>query len=321
MMRFVYALAVALTCAWNSPAAQAQDYPTRPVRLVVPAGAGGPTDILGRIIGDYLSQRLGQPVVIENRPGAGTNLGAQAVVNADPDGYTLLVIAHPNAINATLYRNLSFNFLKQIVPIGGVAQVPNLVEVTPSFPVKSVAELITYAKANPGKVNFVSTGHGTSAHLAGELFKSMAGVDIVHVPYRGSAPALADLMAGQVQLMFDSMPASLPHVQAGKLRAIAVTSAKRVGVLPDVPTVSETIPGYEISGWFGIGAPSATPRPIVERLSREIRAALDDPKIKARLASLSATPHPTTPDEYRKFVEAETEKWGKIVKVSGAKVD
>jgi tripartite-type tricarboxylate transporter receptor subunit TctC len=321
MIRLISTITLSLACLLGVHVGHAQDYPNRPIRLIVPAGAGGPTDILARLMGDFLSQRFGQPVVIDNRPGAGTNIGTQAVINAEPDGYTLLVTTHANAINPTLYRNLQFNFLKQMVLIASIAQVPNFVEVTPSLPVKTISELIAHAKANPGKINFASTGHGTSAHLAGELFKSLAKIDIVHVPYRSSGPALTDLMSGQVQLMFDSMPASLPHVKAGKLRALAVTSAQRVDALPDVPTVSETVPGYVISGWFGVGAPAGTPQAIVDRLNREVTAGLENPKIRARLADLSATPHVVTPAEYRKFVEAETEKWGKIVKASGATID
>jgi tripartite-type tricarboxylate transporter receptor subunit TctC len=321
MMKRFGLLAIGLLCLLGPREVAAQDYPNRPLKIVVPAGAGGPNDILARLIGAELATRLGQPVVIENRPGAGTNIGTQAVVNSPADGYTLLAIAHSSAINASLYPKLPFNFLNDIVPVAGIAQVPNVVEVTPSLPVKSVAELIGYAKANAGKINFCSTGSGTSAHLAAELFKSMTGIDIVHVPYRGSAPALTDLISGQVQLMFDSMPASIPHIRAGRLRALAVTSATRSDALPDLPTVAETVPGYDITGWFGIGAPKDTPAAVVARLNREINAALADPKLKARLAELSASAHTIEPTAYRKFIEAETEKWAKIVKSSGATVD
>ena len=301
--------------------ASAQDYPARAIRLVVPFGAGGPTDILARVIGQELTERLGQPVVIENRPGAGGNIGTQAVVNAPPDGYTLLVVAHPNAINVTLYTNLPFNFLNDIAPVSPMVRVTNVMEVTPSFPAKTVAEFIAYAKANPGKVNFCSTGSGTSGHLAAELFKSMTGVDIVHVPYRTSVSALTDLMSGQVQVMFDLIPSSIGHIRAGRLRALAVTSAKPTDVLPGVPSISETVPGFEISAWFGIGAPRNTPAAIVERLNREIAAVVSEPRIKARLAELSAEVMTATPGEFRRFIEAETEKWGKVVRSSGAKVD
>jgi tripartite-type tricarboxylate transporter receptor subunit TctC len=291
------------------------------VRLIVPFGAGGPTDILARVMAEFLSGRLGQPVVVESRPGAGGNIGTQYVINAPPDGYTLLVVAHTNAINASLYRNLPFNFLEGITPISGMVRIPNMMLVTPSLPVKSVPEFLAYAKANPGKVNFASTGIGTSAHLAGELFKSMTGVDMVHVPYRGSGPALADLMAGNVQLFFDLVPASIGHVKAGKLRVLAVTSTRPLEVLPGVPTVAETVPGFEMGGWFGIGAPRGTPQPIVERLNREINAGLQGPKVKARFADYSGIMMPGTAAEFRKFVEQETDRWAKVVEFSGARVD
>jgi tripartite-type tricarboxylate transporter receptor subunit TctC len=316
-------LLLALTLLFTLPLvpASAQDYPSRPVRLIVPFGAGGPTDILARIVGHELGERLGQPVVIENRPGAGGNLGTQAAINSPPDGYTLLVVAHPNAINATLYANLPFNFLNDVAPVAPMVRVTNVMEVTPSFPAHTVAEFIAHAKANPGKVNFVSTGSGTSGHLAAELFKSMTGIDIVHVPYRTSVQALADLMAGQVQVFFDLIPSSLPHIRAGRLRALAVTSAKPTDLLPGVPSISETVPGFEISAWFGIGAPRATPQPIIDRLNRDITAVITEPRVKARLAELSAEVMTGTPAEFRRFMEAETEKWGRVVKLSGAKVD
>ena len=324
-MKRIGLLALGLACLFGMDtamgAASAQDYPNRPLKLIVPFGAGGPTDILARLIGADLSERLGQPVVVETRPGAGGNLGTQAVINSPADGYTLLMVAHTNAINATLYASLPFNFLNDIAPVSGVVQVPNVMQVTPSLPVNTVAEFIDYAKANPGKINFCSTGNGTSAHLGAELFKSMTGLQLVHVPYRGSGPALTDLMSGQVHLMFDPIPASIGHIRAGKLRALAVTSAKRTDVLPGVPTVSETVPGFEISGWFGIGVPKNTPPAIVERLNREINAGLADPKLKARFAEFSAETHPGSAKEFRTFIESETEKWAKVVRLSGAKVD
>jgi tripartite-type tricarboxylate transporter receptor subunit TctC len=321
MIRRQILIALTLILTLQAAPASAQDYPSRPIRLIVPFGAGGPTDILARIIGHELSERLSQPVVIENRPGAGGNLGTQAAINSPPDGYTLLVVAHPNAINATLYTNLPFNFLNDIAPVSPLVRVTNVMEVTPSFPANTVAEFIAYAKANPGKVNFVSTGSGTSGHLAAELFKSMTGVDIVHVPYRTSVSALTDLMAGQVHVFFDLIPASLPHIRAGRLRALAVTSAKPTDLLPGVPSISETVPGFEISAWFGIGAPRGTPQAIIERLNRDITAVITEPRVKARLAELSAEVMTSTPAEFRRFMEAETEKWGRIVKFSGAKVD
>ena len=321
MIRRVFLLALSLFCTLAVAPASAQDYPSRPIRLIVPFGAGGPTDIIARIIGHDLSERLGQAVVIENRPGAGGNIGTQAALNAPPDGYTLLLASHANAINATLYTNLPFNFLNDVAPIARMVRVTNVMEVTPSFPANTVAEFIAYAKANPGKVNFVSTGSGTSAHLAAELFKSMTGVDIVHVPYRTSVQALTDLVSGQVHVFFDLIPASIPHIRAGRLRALAVTSAKPSDLLPGVPSIAETVPGFEISAWMGIGAPRGTPPAIIERINREVTATVSDPKIKARLAELSAEVMTGTPAEFHRFMEAETEKWGKVVKSSGAKVD
>jgi tripartite-type tricarboxylate transporter receptor subunit TctC len=315
------ALSLACLVGLGAGDASAQDYPTRPVRWIVAFAAGGPTDILARIMGQYLSERLGQQFVIDNRPGAGGNIGTQAAVNSPPDGYTILMAAHVHAINATLYQKLPYNFLNDIAPVAGLARVTNVLEVTPSLPVKSVSEFIAYAKANPGKISYASAGNGTSAHLAAELFKVMAGVDLLHVPYRGSGPALTDLMAGQVQVMFDTLPSSIEHIKAGKLRALGVTSAIRSDVLPDVPTIADTVPGYELTAWFGIGAPRDTPPEIVERLNREITAGLADARIKARFAELSAVPMPMTVPEFRKFVVDETEKWAKVVKFSGAKVD
>jgi tripartite-type tricarboxylate transporter receptor subunit TctC len=299
----------------------AQDYPNRPIRLLVGFPPGGPTDIVGRLMAQWLTERLGQPVVIENRPGAGGNIATQAVIGSPPDGTTLIMLSHANAINATLYEKIPFNVLTDIVPVAGFVQVPNVVEVHPSFDVRSVADLIAYLKANPGKVNYASAGNGTSAHLGTELFKAMTGTQIVHVPYRGSGPALTDMLGGQIKLMFDSMPSSIEHVRANKLRALAVTSAKRSAALPDIPTVAETVPDYETVGWFGIGAPKGTPAAIVERLNREVNAGLTTATLANRFIELGATPHVATPAEYAAFVAAETEKWAKAVKFSGAKVD
>jgi tripartite-type tricarboxylate transporter receptor subunit TctC len=299
----------------------AQEYPTRPVRVIVGFPPGGPTDILARLMGQWLSDRLGQPFIIENRPSAGGNIATQAVVNSAPDGATLLLLTHANAINATLYEKLAFNPLTDIVPVAGLAQVPNVVEVHPSLPVKTIAELIAYAKANPGTINYASAGNGTSPHLATELFKAMTGTNMVHVPYRGSGPALIDLLAGQVQLMFDSIPSSLQHIRAGKLRALAVTSAQRSDALPDVPTVADTLPGYEFVGWFGVGAPKGTPAEIVEKLNREINAGLADATMTRRFADLGATPQSVSPAQYSAFVAAETEKFAKAVKFSGARAE
>lgn len=301
--------------------ASAQDYPTRPVRLIAGFPPGGAADILGRLVAAWLTDRLGQPVIVENRPGAGSNIATQAVANAPPDGGTLIVLSHANAINATLYEKIPFNILTDIVPVAGIVQVPNVVEVHPSLPVNSIAELIAYAKSNPGKLNYASAGNGTSAHLAPELFKAMTDVDIVHVPYRGSGAALTDMIAGQMKLMFDTMPSSLEHIRAGTLRALAVTAAARSEALPDVPTVAETVPGYETNGWFGVGVPKGTPAQIVEKLNREINAGLANATMRTRLADLGATPHIVSPAQYSAFVAAETAKWARAVKFSGARVE
>lgn len=299
----------------------AQDATARPVRIIVGFPPGGPTDTLARLTGRWLQDRLGQPFIVENRPGAGGNLAAQAVVNAEPDGTTLLLIAHNNAINATLYEKLPFNFLADIVPVAGIAQMPNVIEVHPAVPARTIAELIAYAKANPGKLNYASAGNGTSPHLAAELFKAMTGTNIVHVPYRGSGPALNDMVAGQVQLMFDPIASSVELVRGGKLRALAVTSADRSDALPDVPAAASTVPGYVFVGWFGIGAPKGTPAQLVEKLNREINAGLADATMKQRLAEFGATPHVVAPGPYAEFVAAETERFAKAVRISGAKVE
>jgi tripartite-type tricarboxylate transporter receptor subunit TctC len=301
--------------------AWAQAYPTRPVRLVVGFPPGGPTDIVARLMGQWLLERLGQPLVIENRPGAGGNIATQAVINAPADGYTLLMASHANAINATLYSNLGFNFIRDVTPVAGLVQVPNVLEVNPAVPANTVADLIAYAKSNPGKLSYASAGNGTSAHLAAELFKTMTGVELLHVPYRGSGPALVDMLSGQVQVMFDAIPSSIEHIKAGKLRALAVTTARRSDALPDVPVIADTVPGYDTSGWFGVGAPAGTPVEIVEKLNKEINAGLADPKMKARFAELGASTMITTPADFVTYVAAETDKWAKAVRFSGAKAD
>jgi tripartite-type tricarboxylate transporter receptor subunit TctC len=293
----------------------AQAYPSRVIRWVVPYPPGGATDITARIVASYLSESLGQQVIIENRPGAGNNLGTEAVVNAAPDGYTMLLVNPANAINATLYKKLNFNYLKDTIQVAGIIRVPNVMEVHPSVPAKNVAEFIAHAKANPGKINWATSGNGTSVHLSGELFKMMTGVNLLHVPYRGSAPALTDMLAGQVHVMFDNMPPSLPHIKAGKLRALGVTTAQRSQALPDVPTVAETVPGYEASAFFGVAVPKGTPAAIVERLNREVNAALKDPKIAARLADLGGIQIGGTPADFARLVEDETAKWEKVIKV------
>ena len=311
-LRFVLVLGV----VWLAGVGQtfAADYPTRPVRWIVPYPAGGSTDILARIIGQSLSERLGQQFVVENRPGGGDNIGTEAVVHAAPDGYTVLLVNPAHGINATLYPKLSFNFIRDIAPVAGLMRVPNVMEVHPSVPAKTVAEFIAYAKANAGKINWATSGNGTSVHLSGELFKSMTGIDMTHVPYRGSAPALTDLIAGTVHVMFDNMPSSLPHIQGGKLRALGVTTAQRSQALPDVPTVAETVPGYEASAWFGMGAPKGTPADVIDKLNKEINAALQDERVKARLAELGGILIAGTPADFGKVVAEETDKWAKVIK-------
>jgi tripartite-type tricarboxylate transporter receptor subunit TctC len=299
----------------------AVDYPTRPVRWVVPYTPGGGTDITARIIGQWLSERLGQQFIIENKPGAGNNIGTETVVTAPPDGYTLLLVNPANAINATLYRKLSFNFLRDITPVAGIMRVPNVMEVNPEVPAKTVAEFIAYAKANPGKINWATSGNGTSVHLSGELFKMMTGVDLTHIPYKGSAPALTDMIAGTVQVIFDNMPPSLPHIRAGKLRALAVTTNVRSEALPDVPTVAETVPGYEASAFYGMGVPKGTPPEIIDKLNKEVNAGLADPKIKARLAELGGMLIPGTPVDFGKLVADETDKWAKVIKAGGVALE
>jgi tripartite-type tricarboxylate transporter receptor subunit TctC len=299
--------------------ASAQTYPARPVRLIVAFPAGGTSDIVARVIGQRLSEQLGQQFVVENRPGAGGNIGTEAVVRSAPDGYTLLVASNANAANATLYDKLNFDFARDIAPVAGLIRVPNVVEVPPSLPIKTIPELIAYAKANPGKINMASAGNGTSQHIAGELFKMMTGVNMLHVPYRGSAPALTDLLGGQVQVMFDLMSTSIEYIRAGRLRALAVTTATRSEALPDLPTVAESVPGYEASSWQGLGAPKGTPTAIVDRLNTEINAALADPKIKARLANLGASVISGSPGDFGKFIADDTGKLAKVIKFANIK--
>jgi tripartite-type tricarboxylate transporter receptor subunit TctC len=299
--------------------AWAQTYPSRPVRVVVPFAAGGGSDITARLMGQWLSERLGQPFVIENRPGAAANIGTEAVVRAPADGYTLLMVGNWNAINATLYDNLNFNFIRDIVPVASVFRGPYVMMVNPSVPTTTVPELIAYAKTNPRKLNMASPGTGTGPHIAGELFKMMAGVDMVHVPYRGAGPSLTDLIGGQVQVTFESTPASIGYIRAGRLRALAVTTTRRSEALPDLATVAEFVPGYEASTWYGVGAPKATPAEIVEKLNKEINAGLADPKIKARFADLGGAVLALSPTDFGKLIAEETERWGKVVKFAGIK--
>jgi tripartite-type tricarboxylate transporter receptor subunit TctC len=299
----------------------ALDYPTRPVRFVVGYPAGGATDILARLIGQRLSERLGQQFVIENKPGAGNNIGTETVVNAEPDGYTILLVNPANYINASLYTNLKFNFIRDIAPVASFNRVPNVMTVNNDVPAKTVAEFIAYAKANPGKVNMASSGNGTSVHLSGEMFMAMSDIQMQHVPYRGAAPAITDMLGGQVQVMFDNMPSILQHIRSGSLRALAVTTATRSEQLPDVPAVAETVPGYEASALFGVGAPKKTPVEIIEKLNKEINAVLAEPATKARLIDLGGEPLIGPPEAFGKMITAETEKWEKVVKFAGAKVE
>jgi tripartite-type tricarboxylate transporter receptor subunit TctC len=301
--------------------AAAQSYPARPLRMIIGYPPGGSADITARLTGQWLSERLGQPVVVESRPGAATNLATEAVVRAAGDGYTLLLVAPANAINATLYDKLSFNFLRDIVPVAGIIRFPNVVVVNPSLPIKTIPELIAYAKANPGKLNMASSGNGSTIHMSGELFKMLTGINMVHVPYRGGAPALTDLIAGQVHVMFDNVPTSAEHIKAGKLRGLAVTSTVRSQVLPDLPTVADVLPGYEASAWYGLGVPKNTPGEVIDTVNKAMNAVLADAKAQARFAELGASLLPGSPADFGKLLADETEKWGKVVKFSGAKPD
>jgi tripartite-type tricarboxylate transporter receptor subunit TctC len=317
--RFLQLTAGAAALPTLSGAARA--YPTRPVRLIVGYAAGGPTDVSARLVGQWLSERLGQQFVIENRPGAGGNVGTELVVKAPPDGYTLLLALSSNAINATLYQKLNFDFIRDIAPVASIMRQPNVMTVNPTFPAKTVPEFIAYAKAKPGKLSMASGGNGTPSHVCGELFKMMTGVDVIHVPYRGAAPALTDMMGGQVQVMFGPMIPSIEFIRAGKLRALAVTSATRSEVLPDVPTVSDFVPGYEASTWFGIVAPKKTPTDIIDRLNKEVNAGLADPKLKERFADLGATVFAGSPVDFGELIAEDTEKWGKVIKFVGIKIE
>ena len=299
--------------------ARAQAYPTRPVRIIVGIPAGSATDIAARLIGQWLSERLGQPFIIENRVGAGGNVGTEMVVRSAPDGYTLLMVNGANAISATLYEKLNFNFIRDIAPVATISSNTLVMVVHPSAPAKSVPEFIAYAKANPGKIAMASAGNGTIQHVTGELFKMMAGIDLLHVPYRGAPPALTDLIGGRVQVMFDVLPSSIEYIKASKLHALAVTAAARSEVLPEIPTVGEFVPGYEASGWIGVGAPKATPAEIVEKLNKEINVALADPKMRARISDLGSAVFASSPAEFTNFIAAETEKWGKVIKFAGIK--
>jgi tripartite-type tricarboxylate transporter receptor subunit TctC len=317
--KFLHLAAGAAALPAGSRIARAQSYPSRPVRLIVTVGAGGSPDIIARLIGQWLSERLGQPFFVDDRAGASGNIGTEICAKAPPDGYTLMLAMSANTINASLYANLNFNFVRDIAPIASISTIPLVMEVNPSVPAHTIPEFIAYAKANPGKINMASGGTGSPLHVAGELFKMMAAVDMIHVPYRSEAFALPDLISGQVDMMFGVMPASLGYIRAGKLRALAVTSAARQEILPDVPALSEFFPGYEANGWYGIGAPKATPTEIIEKLNKEINAALADPVMRGRLADLGCNVFAGSPADFGKFIAEETEKWAKVIKFAGIK--
>jgi tripartite-type tricarboxylate transporter receptor subunit TctC len=317
--RFAACAIALIALAFVAGAARAaDDYPNHPVRWLVGYPPGGSTDIVSRLIGQYLSEHMGQQFVIENKPGAGNNLATEMAAKADPDGYTVFLVNPANAINATLYKNLTFNFMRDMAPVAGFIRVPNVMEVNPNVPAKTVAEFISYAKANAGKVDMASAGVGTSTHLSGALFMMMTGTELVHVPYRGAAPALADLLGGQVQVLFDNLPSSIGHIKGGRLRALAVTTAKRSVALPDVPTVAETVPGFEASVFYGLAVPNGTPRPIIDKLNKAINAALADPAMQAKLAELGGASIAGTPEDFGKIIADETAKWAKVVTATGA---
>jgi tripartite-type tricarboxylate transporter receptor subunit TctC len=319
--RFLHLAAGAVALPALSRIARAQAYPTRPVRWIVPFPPGGPSDTAARPMAQWLSDRLGQPFIIENRPGAGTTIATEAVVRAAADGYTLLLFSLSSAINATLYDNLKYNFIRDIAPVATITRQPQVMVINPSLPAKTVPEFIAYAKANPGKINMASSGVGTGLHVAGELFKMMTGINMVHVPYRGGAPAITDLIAGQVQVMFISPLGLIEYIRAGKLRALAVTSVTRLDLLPDVPPVGDFVPGFEVTVWFGVGAPMNTPTEIVDKLNKEINAALIDPRMKALISDMGAAPFVSSPADFSKLIAEETEKWGKVIRVAGIKAE
>jgi tripartite-type tricarboxylate transporter receptor subunit TctC len=317
--KFLHLAAGAAALPFASRIARAQAYPSRPVRIIIGFPPGGAADITARLMGQWVSDRLGQPFVIENRPGAGSNIATETVVRAAPDGYTLLLPVTSNAINATLYEKLNFNFIRDIAPVAGIVRSPNVMVVNPSLPAKTVPAFIAYAKANSDKLNMASSGIGTSQHLSGELFKMMTSVNMAHVPYRGGAPALTDLLGGQVQVMFASMASSIEYIRGAKLHSLAVTTARRSEALPDIPTVADFVPGYDASDWYGLGAPKNTPAEIIEKLNMEINAGLADRQVKARLADLGATPLSGSPAEYGKLIADETEKWAKVIRFANIK--
>ena len=317
--KFLHLAAGAAALPAVSRIAHGQTYPSRPVRIIVPFAPAGPNDIIARVLGQWLSERFGQPFVIENRPGAATNVGTEAVVNATPDGYTVLIVSSPHAINATLYEKLHFNFMRDIAPVAGIMRVPNVMVVAQTFPAKSVPEFISYAKVNPGKLNFASSGIGASNHMSGELFKIMTGIEVMHVPYRSSGPALTDLLGGQVQVMFDAITSTIEYIKADKLRPLAVTSAPRSALIPEIPVMSDFVPGYEVSNWFGLGMPRSTPAEVINRLNIAVNEGLTDSKLKGRFADLGGTPLPGSPADFGKLIADETEKWGKVIRTANIK--
>ncbi len=319
--RFAVLAAATLAAGAMIMPAGAQEYPARTVRLVVPYPAGGTTDVLTRLVAEHLTTSLKQTFVVDNRPGAGTNTGTGEVLKAVADGYTVLIVSPANAINATLFKRMPFNFLEQATGVAGFARVPNVMVVNPDVPAKTVQEFIAWAKKNEGKVNFASSGNGSSIHLSGELFKSMTGVQMTHVPYKGSAPALVDLLSGQVHVMFDNLPSAIPHIRAGKLRALAVTSEQPAKALPNVPTLAATVKGFEASSWFGMAVPKGTPQAVIDKLNKAVNEALKDPKIRGRIEDLGGVPFEVTPAQFTKFMVDETNKWAPVVKASGATVD
>jgi tripartite-type tricarboxylate transporter receptor subunit TctC len=319
--QFLHLAAGAAALPAVSRIARAQTYPARPVRWIVSFAAGGPNDIVARLVGQYLSEKLGQQVIIENKGGAGGNVGMEAVLRSPPDGYAIGFVAPNNAINATMYEKLPFDFLRDSAPVGGMMLLTNVMVVNPDVPAKTVAEFIAYAKANPGKLNMASSGIGTSVHMSGELFKMMTGINMQHVPYRGSAPAMQDLLTNRVQVMFDNLPGSVQYIKAGTLRALGVTAGKRADAIPDVPTIGETVPGYEAIVWYGISVPKGTPQEIINTLNGTLNAVLADPKLRVRLTELGGVPMPTSPAEFGKLVAEETEKWGKVVRAANIKPD
>ena len=316
-----FAMGLVLLCSALGAAAQSGDYPSRPIKWVVAYPPGGTTDLLARLMAQSLSQRLGQQVIVDNKPGGGNNIGTDFAVKAAPDGYTIFLVNPANAINATLYKSLPFNFLNDLVPIAGITRVPNVMTVRKDFPAKTIQEFIEYGKRNPDKINMASSGAGTSVHLSGELFKFMSGTSMKHIPYKGAGPAITDLIGGQVDVLFDNMPSIVGHIRSGQVRALGVTSAERSPALPDVPAVGEVVPGYEASAWFGAAAPKGTPPAVIARLNREFNAALADPAMKAKLADLGGVPIPGTPEQFWALHRMETEKWAKIVQFSGAKAE